>query len=79
MDLARWRRALSLGVPDFDVGVLVVFGLPPGRLPTVDLPPAFRILAIALVPRPRMILASAPFAQANPRTRSAPSGGTAGP
>jgi hypothetical protein len=72
-------HALGLGVPGFDVGVLAMFGLPPCRLPTVDLPPACRILAVALVPRPRLILASAPLAQANPRTRSAPSGGTAGP
>jgi hypothetical protein len=72
-------RALSLGVPGFDVGVLAVFGLPPCRLPTANLPPAFRILAVALVPRPRLVLASAPFAQTDPRTRSARSGGTAGP
>jgi hypothetical protein len=72
-------RALRLGVPGFDVGVLAMIGLPPCRLPTVDLPPAFRILAVALVPRPRLVLTSAPFAQADPRTRSARSGGTAGP
>jgi len=72
-------HALSLGVPGFDVSVLAMFGLPLCRLPTEDLPPAFRILAVALVPRPRLILASAPFAQAIPRTRSARSGGTVGP
>jgi hypothetical protein len=72
-------RALRLGVPGFDVGVLAMIGLPPCRLPTVDLPPAFRILAVALVPRPRLVLTPAPFAQADPRTRSARTGGTAGP
>ena len=71
-------RALRLGVPGFDVGVLAMFGLPPCRLPTEDLPPAFRNLAVALVPRPRLILASAPFAQAGPRTGPARSGGTMG-
>jgi hypothetical protein len=71
--------ALSPGVPGFDLGVLAMFGLAPCRLPTVDLPPAFRILAVALVPRPRLILVSAPLAQANPRMRSARSGRTAGP
>ena len=72
-------RAFGLGVPGFDVGALAPLGLAPCRLPTVDLPPAFRILAVALVPRPRLILASAPFAQADPRTRTARSSGTAGP
>jgi hypothetical protein len=65
---------LSLGVPGFDVGVLAMSGLPPRRLPAVDLPPAFRILAVALVPTPRLILAPTTFAQAIPRARSAPSG-----
>jgi hypothetical protein len=51
-----------------------MFGLPPGRLPAADLPPAFRLLAVALVPAPRLVLAAAPFAQAGPRTRSALSG-----
>jgi hypothetical protein len=72
-------RALSLSVPGFDVSVLTTFGLTPCRLPTLDLTPAFWILAVALVPTPRLVLASAPFAQADPRTRSARSGGRAGP
>ena len=70
-------HVLGLGVPGFGVGVLAMSGLPPCRLPAADLPPAFRILAVALVPTPRLVLASAPFAQADPRTRSAPSGRTA--
>ena len=67
-------RAFRLGVPGFGVGVLAMFGLPPRRLPAVDLPLAFRLLAVALVPTPRLVLAPAPFAQADPRARSAPSG-----
>ena len=67
-------RFLGLGVPGFGLGVLAMFGLPPCRLPAADLPQAFRLLAVALVPAPRLVLAAAPFAQADPRTRSAPSG-----
>jgi hypothetical protein len=72
-------RALGLSVPGFDVGVLATFGLPPRCLPTSDLTPAFRILAVALVPAPRLVLAAASFAQADPRARSARSGGKPGP
>ena len=67
-------RALSLGMPVFGVGVLAMFGLPPRSLPAADLPEAFRILAIALVPTPWLVLAPTPFAQTDPRARSAPSG-----
>jgi hypothetical protein len=67
-------RALSLGVPGFGGGVLAMLGLPPHRLPAADLPPAFRLLAVALVPTPRLVRAPAPFAQADPRARAAPSG-----
>ena len=70
-------RFLVLGVLGFDVGVLATFGLPPRRLPAADLPQAFRILTVALVVTPRLVLAPAPFAQADPRARSAPSGPTA--
>ena len=65
---------LCLGVLGFDLGVLATFGLPPRRLPAADLPQAFRLLAVALVPAPRLVLAPAPFAQADPQARSAPSG-----
>jgi hypothetical protein len=51
-----------------------MFGLPPGRLPAADFPLALRLLAVALVPTPRLVLAAASFAQADPRARSAPSG-----
>jgi|SRR5271167_1223984 len=53
---------LCLGVQGFGVSLLAVFGLPPCCLPAADLPPAFRLLAVALVPAPRLVLAAAPFA-----------------
>jgi hypothetical protein len=58
-------RALSLGVLGFDAGLLAAQGLPPRRLPAADLALAFALLAVALVPAPRQVLAPAPFAQAN--------------
>jgi hypothetical protein len=70
-------RALGLSVLGFGLGGLATFGLPPGRLPAADLPPALRLLAVALIPLPRPVLAPAPFAQADPRARSARSGRTA--
>jgi hypothetical protein len=70
-------RALCLGVPGFDLCGLAMFGLPPRRLPTTDQPPAFRLLAVALVPAPWLVLAPAAFTQALPRAGPAPSGQTA--
>ena len=70
-------RALGLGMPGFDVGVLAMSGLPPRRLPASDFPLALRLLAVALVPTPRLVLAAASFAEANPRARLAPTGRTA--
>ena len=66
--------ALCLGVPGFGVSLLAMFGLPLCRLPAADLPPAFRLLTVALVPAPWLVLAPAPFSKAGPRTRSARSG-----
>jgi hypothetical protein len=68
---------LSLSVADSDDGVSAMFGLAPGGLPAVDLSQAFWILAVPLVPAPRLITASASFAQADAWARSAPSGQTA--
>jgi hypothetical protein len=68
---------LGLGVLGFDAGILATFGLAAGRLPAADLPQAFRVLAVALVPALRLVFAPASFAQADPRARSAPSGRTA--
>ena len=55
-------RFLCLGVPGFGKDVLAMSGLPPRRQPPADLPAAFRILAIALVPAPGLVLAPTPFA-----------------
>jgi hypothetical protein len=67
-------RALRLGVLRFDGGVQAASGLSLGCLPTPDLPPAFRILAVTLVPAPRLVLLSAAFAQADPRSGTARAG-----
>jgi hypothetical protein len=67
---------LRLGVPGLDVGRQAAFGLPLSRLPASDLPLTFRMLAEALVVTPWLVCASAAFAQADPRARSAPSGPT---
>jgi hypothetical protein len=55
-----------LGVATFSLGVLAMFGLAPGGLPATDLPLALRILAVALVPAPRHVLATTSFAQTGP-------------
>jgi hypothetical protein len=65
---------LGLGMLGFDADVPATFSLAASRLPAADLTPAFRVLAIALVPAPRQVLASASFAQADPRARSPRSG-----
>ncbi len=65
---------LGLGVAGFDLGGLAMFGLPSSSLPAADLPLAFRLLAIALVPTPRLVLSAAAFAQAFPRAGPPPSG-----
>jgi hypothetical protein len=69
-------RFFRLSVPGFGVGMLAGSGLPLCRLPAADLQSAFRILAIALVPTPRLVLALTSFAQANPWARSALPGPT---
>ena len=76
--LARCRRCFSAWAcwaltPD----VLTTSGLAASRLPAADLTQAFRVLAVALVPASRLVLASASFAQADPRARSPASGQTA--
>ena len=52
-----------LSVPGFGLGILAVFGLPPGRQPLADLAETFRLLAVSLVPTPRLVLTATPFAQ----------------
>jgi hypothetical protein len=68
-------RAFGLGVAGFGFGGLAMSGLPLGRQPTPDLALAFGVLAVALIPASRQVLAAAPFAQADPGAWSPPSGG----
>ena len=68
---------LSLGMLVFDASVLTTFRLAASRLPAADLPQAFRVLAVALVPASRRVFAPTPLAQADPRARSPRSGQTA--
>ena len=63
-------RRFGLGVLGFDRIVLTPLGLPSRRVPAPDQPQAFGVLAITLVPTPRLVLASTAFAQADPRSRS---------
>jgi hypothetical protein len=60
----------GLGMLGFDTSVPPAFRLAASRLPASDLPQAFRGLAVALVPAPWLVLASASFAKASPRARS---------
>jgi hypothetical protein len=69
--LSRLRRephplaicTLSLGMLGFCRSVPAMLGLPPGRLPATNLPQAFVILTVALVPTSRSVLAATAFAQ----------------
>jgi hypothetical protein len=65
---------LCLRVLDFGFGVVATLRLTLRRLPAVDLSQAFRILAVPLVPTPRLVLTSARFVQAGPRAGAARSG-----
>jgi hypothetical protein len=67
-------QALRLGMLGFGLGIQPALGLPPCCLPAANLPLAFRILAVTLVPTPRLVLPSAAFAQANPHPRAASTG-----
>jgi hypothetical protein len=69
-------RTLGLGVLGFGRSVQTPSGLPLRRLPAPDLPLAFRILAVTLVPTPRLVLPPAAFTQAHPRPRAASTGTT---
>jgi hypothetical protein len=57
-----------------DLVVVAMFTLPPRREPVADFAQAFRILTVALMVTPGLVLALAPFAQADSRARAAPSG-----
>jgi hypothetical protein len=67
-------HSLLLRVLRFGCGIQAASGLPLRRLPAADLPLAFHILAVTLVPAQRLVLPPAAFAQADPRTRSSRSG-----
>jgi hypothetical protein len=67
-------RALSVRMLGLGIVVLAMLGLPPRRLPAVDLPLALWLLTEALMATPRLVFAPAPFAQAVPLTQAAPSG-----
>jgi hypothetical protein len=81
-DLGRGLVALTalllrLGMLCFDAVVPTAFSLAASILPAADLPQAFRVLAVALVPASWLVLASASFAKASPWARSPRSGQTA--
>jgi len=73
---ALTAHALRLGMPCFGLGIQAALGLPLCCLPAPNLPLAFRILAVTLIPTPRLVLPSTAFAQANPRPRAASTGTT---
>jgi hypothetical protein len=65
--------SFGLGVAAFGCGILATLGLAARRQPAPDLPLAFRLLAVALVPTPRLVLPSTSFTQTGSRPRPAPS------
>jgi hypothetical protein len=67
-------HALSLGVLGLHLGVLTASGLSARRLPAADFALALGMLAVPLVPAPRLVPAPAAFAQAEPRARSSHTG-----
>lgn len=67
---AATARTLLLGVLGFGRIVLTPLGLPPRRQPAPDQAQAFGVLAVTLVPTPRLVLASTAFAQADAQPRS---------
>ena len=67
-------RFLCLGMLGFGGGGLATFRLSPRRQPAVDLAPAFRVLAVTLVPTSRVVLATALFVDAGSLARAARSG-----
>ena len=71
---ALTARTLRRGVLGFGRSVVASSRLPPRRLPAADLPLAFGVLAVTLVPTPRLVLVPTAFAQADPRPRSSRTG-----
>jgi hypothetical protein len=74
----RWdaatARTLLRGVLGFGRIVLTPLGLPPRRLPAPPHAQAFGVLAVTLVPTPRLVPAATAFAQAEPRPRPSRTG-----
>jgi hypothetical protein len=70
-------RTLCFGVLRLGRCSLASAGLSLRRLPEAEQTAALGILAVTLVPAPRLVLAPTPFVQADPRARSANSGQTA--
>ncbi len=68
---------LCLSALGSDMGILAPFGLASRRLPATNLPQALRLLAVALVPTPCLVLVTAPLTQTLSDARSARSGPTA--
>jgi hypothetical protein len=68
---------LCLSVLGSDISILTTLSLAPRRLPATDLPQALGLLTVALVPAPRLVLATTPLTQAVSDARSARSGPTA--
>ena len=66
--------SFGLGVPGSDAGIEAMRNLPADRLPAPHLTQTFGILAITLMPAPRLVLATASFAQTRPQTGSTCSG-----
>jgi len=71
---ALTARTFRLGVLGLGRNALASSGLPPRPLPALHLPLALGVLAVTLVPTPRLVLAPAALAQADPHPRSSPTG-----
>ena len=70
-------HALRLRLPRFGGRIQATAGLSLGRLPAADLPLTIRLLAVTLVPTPWLVLPSAAFTQADPRSGLSSRSGTA--
>jgi hypothetical protein len=67
-------RFLCLGMLGFSGAGLAAFSLSPRRQPAVDLPQAFRVLTVSLVPTSRVVIATALFVDAGSLAWAAGSG-----
>ena len=67
---ALTAHAFGFGMLCLDGLILAPLGLPLRRLPTPHQPQAFGVLAVMLIPTPRLVFAFTAFAQADARPRS---------